>query len=465
MKKIAIVCGNLKSDIQKKAVEVLSSFLLDYTLEYPICVKYGEMDLKDFRCIYIGTKNDNEYILKNSKSILKNEEGYYINVNENTVIIEGYDDKGVLYGCIDFYNKYIIKNEHPHTDKYWINIFEKDTLAPFECYSFPSVKTRGLWTWGHVIYDYKNYIDNMVKLKMNSIIIWNDFVPVNAKEIIEYAHKCGIKIIWGYAWMWDTNCKKFDIKLLEDEPLKIFEKYEKEYAHLGGDGIYFQSFTELNTDSIDGVLIADAVTDLVNRTSDLFFEKYPDILLQFGLHATSVKEKLEYIKKVDNRICIVWENCGSFPFSYVPNDVGDFENTLSFVEKIASLRGEDDNFGVVTKGLVKLDWSCFEHLSNAHYLGVSSKQMKENRIIRKRRIWRYIQAYWLTNADKVYDMIKYIDKIKKGDFYSYALVEDGMFEENIMYPVALYSEMLWNTNGNLNEIMENVALRSYVDFA
>ena len=438
MKKIAIVCGNVQSDLQKKAVEVLSSFLLDYTFEYPICVGCDEIDLTDFRCIYIGTKKDNPYILENSKSNLKNEEGYYIKVEDNTVIIEGYDDAGVLYGCIDFYNKYIIKNEHPHTDKYWINIFEKDTLAPFEHSSFPSVKTRGLWTWGHVIYDYKGYIDNMVKLKMNSVIIWNDFVPVNSKEIIEYAHRCGIKVIWGYAWMWDTNCRKFDIKSLDKEPDKIFEKYEKEYSHLGGDGIYFQSFTELGTDSIDGVLIADAVTDLVNRTSKKFFEKYPDMLLQFGLHATSVKEKLEYIKKVDNRVSIVWENCGSFPFSYVPNDVGDFENTLSFVEKIATLRGNDDNFGVVTKGLVKLDWSCFEHLSGAHHLGVSSKQMKENRIIRKRRIWKYIQAYSLTNADKVYEMIKCMKNLKNGNFYSYALVEDGMFEKELMFIVALF---------------------------
>ena len=40
-----------------------------------------------------------------------------------------------------------------------------------------------------------------------------------------------------------------------------------------------------------------------------------------------------------------------------------------------------------------------------------------------------------------------------------------MFEENIMYPVALFSEMLWDTGANLSEMMTDVALRDYVDFA
>ena len=48
---------------------------------------------------------------------------------------------------------------------------------------------------------------------------------------------------------------------------------------------------------------------------------------------------------------------------------------------------------------------------------------------------------------------------------SFALVEDGMFEENIMYPVALYSEMLWGYDGSIKDLTRSVALRSYVRFA
>jgi hypothetical protein len=40
-----------------------------------------------------------------------------------------------------------------------------------------------------------------------------------------------------------------------------------------------------------------------------------------------------------------------------------------------------------------------------------------------------------------------------------------MFEENIMYPAAIFSEMLWNADADIKELMSEVALRSYVDFA
>jgi hypothetical protein len=98
-------------------------------------------------------------------------------------------------------------------------------------------------------------------------------------------------------------------------------------------------------------------------------------------------------------------------------------------------------------------------------IGVSSEAMKENRVIRKRRIWRYLQAYWLTHADKVYEMIRAMSDAKNGDLTVTALVEDGMFEENIMYPVALYAEMLWDQKTPLSEMMTAVALRSYITFA
>jgi hypothetical protein len=316
-----------------------------------------------------------------------------------------------------------------------------------------------------VIYDYRGYLDHMMKLKMNRVIIWNDFVPTNALDIIAYAHARNIKVIWGFAWLWDTDCNLVDIRNLDDYAERIFQKYEAEYASVGGDGIYFQTFTELNKDHIDGVCIAEAATGFVNRTASLFYTRYPDMEIQFGLHATSVKNKLEFIKNVDPRIRIVWENCGAFPFSYIPSDVGEFDKTKEFIQEIALLRGKNDRFGVVTKGLVKLDWSQFEHQKATHCLGVSSEIMKRNRIERKRRIWRYIQAEWLVHADKAYEMVKEMYCLKNGDLGIFALVEDGMFEENIMYPVALYSEMLWDCNTDKDSLIRNVALRSYVSFA
>jgi hypothetical protein len=62
-------------------------------------------------------------------------------------------------------------------------------------------------------------------------------------------------------------------------------------------------------------------------------------------------------------------------------------------------------------------------------------------------------------------MVKAMAAAKRGDLVVTALVEDGMLEENIMYPVALYSEMLWDADAPINQLMSEVALRDYVTFA
>lgn len=467
MKKVAIIHGKLDNALQKKAVEVLSKIVLDYTIDYPICFEYeSEKDYSDFNCIYLGTKENNPYIAQNSKAGNIPWEGYDLRVENGVAVIEGGDDAGVVYGCIDFYNKYIVNFEYTDDDNcFIINPFAGEKLPDYKHSSSPAIKERGIWTWGHVIYDYKGFFDNMLQLKMNTVIIWNDHVPVNAKELIEYAHSLNIKVIFGFSWLWDVDCAKNDLTHLDGFSEEIFQKYEKEYSALGLDGIYFQSFTELQTEEIGGVLIAEAVTDFVNKTASLFFEKYPDLELQFGLHATSVKQRLNYIKNVDNKIRIVWEDCGAFPFSYLPNNIGGFDETCTLTKEIANLRGKEDCFGVVTKGLTKLDWSAFEHPQGPQFIGTSTEFLKHNRIMRKAKIWKYLQAYWLTNAPKAHEMVKVMKEAKNGDLYITALVEDGMFEENIMFPVALFSEMMWDCDTDTNKMINEVALRNYVDFA
>lgn len=466
MKKFSIVYGCARGSVQRKAIEVLSELLLDYTHSYPSCYKVGEVIPEGNTPIYIGTAADNPYIAALNNPPLTCSEEYRIQVKEERIYIEGADDRGLLYGCVDLFNRYILPLEYPHnTVTYVVDPFEK----PLPDYSFtsrPSVKNRGIWTWGHVIYDYKAFLDNMVKLKLNTVTIWNEYAPLNAQDIVDYAHSCGIKVIWGYSWGWVDGCN--NIKSLDE--LAAFEdgivaKYEKEYKNLGGDGIYFQSVTEVGYDKIGDKTIAEAVTDLVNRAAARIFEMTPDLELQFGLHATSVKNRLEVIKQVDPRIRIVWENCGAFPFCYTPCNIKDFDNTVDFVKTVATLRGEGERFGAVTKGLVKLDWSRFEYADGPYAIGVASKAMKADRVRAKAKVWKYIQAYWLSYADKAQEMVRVMAEAKKGDLYVTPLIEDGMFEENIMFPAALMCELLWDPNTDIKELMPQVALRSYIDFA
>ncbi len=465
MKKIAIVYGERRTALQRKAIAVLSELLLDYTCEYPYCIPCGDAAEDGYRCIYIGTKENNAHIRAHSSYTLTHDEEYAFWVENDSVCIEGHDDAGVLYGCLDFYNKYLLREEYPHDpERYRVDCLAKP-LPDFAYTSYPAVKDRGIWTWGHVIYDFRGFIDNMVKLKMNTLIVWNDRAPVNAEEMVAYAHDSGMKVIWGFPWLWDTDCKKVDFAHMGDHSAEILAYYEREYASLGGDGIYFQTATEFEEQEIGGVSVAKAVTDFVNKTAALFYEEYPALEIQFGLHATSVRSGLDDLRAVDPRIRIVWENCGDFPFSYLPSDVEHFEETVAFVQEIAALRGEGDRFGAVTKGFTKLDWASFSHVEQPVNLGVSTRRMKADRIARKRKIWKYLQAYWLTNADKAQAMVKAMSAAKRGDLVVTALVEDGMLEENIMYPVALYSEMLWDADAPVNQLMSEVALRDYVTFA
>lgn len=471
MKPTTIVYGNADAPLMQKAIAALSEILLDYTGKYPSCVSYAEhTDYSQSRCIYIGTKQNNPYIAQHTQSSLSSAESYSIVIQNDTVIIEGFDDAGVLYGCLDFYNQYIIRFEFAHAkgwesaNYYWRNIFEAP-LPDYACSAAPSVRHRGIWTWGHVIYNFRSFIDHMLKLKLNTLIIWNDFVPVNAKEMIEYAHHCGIKVIWGFSWGWDTGCSSLSLTKLKEQSRSIFAKFREEYSALDIDGIYFQSITEMEDAYLEGVLVAEAVTDFVNCTAKPFFDWKPDLELQFGLHATSVSSHLDFIQKVDPRIRIVWEDCGAFPFSYFPHDVENFAETKKFTADIAALRGADDKFGIVAKGMTKLDWQTFEHQDGSAFLGVSSKAWRKESVARKNRDWRYFQAYWLVHGRKALEMFQTLADSKNGDLYITALVEDGMLEENIMFPVALYAEMLWNCHADISELIRSVALRDDTVFA
>lgn len=455
---------NLKG-IYKKALETLSAIIVEQVVEYPACVKASDYkENKEFRDFFIGTKENNPYVKEFSGATLTKNQEYAISVTNDRIIIEGFDDLGVLYGCVDFYAKYIVpQSRNCNFSNYLVKPFENGLENAFIT-SFPAAENRGLWTWGHVIYDWRGYIDNMLKLKLNTLIIWNDFPPLNAQELVSYAHDAGVKIIWGFPWLWDTDCNKVDINNLSKVSDEILEYYEKNYANLSGDGIYFQSFTELGTEKIGEVLIAQAVTDFVNETAGKIFEKYPNLEMQFGLHAMSVKTRLEIIKNVDKRINIIWEDCGSFPFAYTPEVCGNIEETMELVNKISTLRGENERFGVVMKGLTNLDWGNFQHQSGPFVLGAASKKFKAERTERKKQIWRYIQAGWIDGAETARDFINLMIDNTKGKLYLTSLLEDSMFEDKLYYPVVLLSELMWDNETPLKEIEKMALMRSDAEY-
>ena len=481
--KFRIIYGEYQG-LEKKAIDFVSrgvSEYINYALPATKADKITDELLKETNLIIIGTTESNALLKKLSDDgIYKNadkEEGFSIKVTKSAfdesaqmIIISGYDSHGVMYGAAEFSQYFIGDTEVTYVNMFFLrNGFTTGELPEYEYISSPSIKQRGLWTWGHVIYDYRKYIRNMAQLKMNTLIVWNDFEPINIEDIIKEAHDYGIRIYLGFSWGWNEARKENGgLDISNEETLTkiqdiIISKYRNDYARLDIDGIYFQSFTETKDDSINNVVIAERVVKLVNQTAAELYKTNPDLLLMFGLHATSVTEKLEYIAKTDERIMIVWEDCGAFPYNYIPEKIENYDETCELSKKIAVLRGKNDNFGVVTKGLICLDWETFKHIRDRFVMGEQSERFIKNRLVEKKKFWNYINSHWLNNADYAYNMVKLLKNANENTLIT-ALVEDGMFEEQIFFAAALYAEMLWDTEKTSQELIRKVSIRKDVEF-
>ena len=387
--------------------------------------------------------------------------GYRVSVEEpregrQLVRVIGADEAALMHGCMDFAGRWLgqARLSRRTARPYYINpLFAEAPLPAADYTSAPAIARRGLWTWGLAIYDWRGYLENMARLRLNEVIIWNDFAPVNGRDIVARAHELGIRVIWGYAWGWDTTMR---LDVSEEAVNRIVEKYEREYAPLGGDGIYFQSFTETSRETLDGRLIAEAVVEFVNRTAGRLLDRHPGLRLQFGLHADSVKNRLAHIAQVDPRIEIIWENCGDFPYHSLPDRTGAPEETRAFTEKLLALRPNAAE-GAVFKSMVQLDWGRFEHQAGPAVLGRAAEETIRARLPLARQVWRYVTGEWLDHGEKCPEIARLF--AGKAGSAVYNLVEDGLFEREIPLPVALFAEALWDPFRPWHDILRETAQR------
>lgn len=464
---------------QKKAVEFLSKEIGKLTLRdkgaYKIHVLpcYNAKDIKidniQENAVIIGTFDDNKIISNFVKKEEIPQDGYVLKVMENPyntshnfVIITAINSRELFYGAADFIDDYITQ-EFPVIagllcpDK----VFEQK-LHDFYKASSPTIKNRNIFTWGHPINDYKAYIDNMARLKFNELIIWNDYVPLNAKDIIEYAHEYEIKVIWGYAWGWSTNCRNIDLENLNALGDAVLKEYENNYKDTKADGIYFQSFTELTEEDINGKCIAEAVTEFVNETAEKFFRFYPELKIKFGLHASSVKNKLKYIKNVNPKVEIIWEDTGEFPCnSLYPSKVDEnkFKETEVFTESVCKLRN-NSNDGVLFKGNLVLDWGDFVHQKGPFILGMASDELIVHDLEVVRKKWKPLQNHWLKNGEYTYKITKTIYSATGGNIYVGLAAQ---LAGGIWFPYALLSQILWECDKPYDEILTKVLNRRCID--
>ena len=395
------------------------------------------------------------------------DQGYRIETADRRVCITGGTPAAVLYGVSDFVNVWLPELEQAHVwmkPYYFVNPFAQGFPERRVC-SRPDVLRRGLWTWGHVIYDYRGYLENMAHLKLNEVVIWNDFAPLNAADIVAYAHELGIRVIWGYSWGWDTQIgvdisDPAALAALEEQAV---ERFVREYSALPGDGIYFQSFTETAEDTVNGCLIAKVVVGWVNRVCARILAIAPGLELQFGLHATSVHGHMDYIAQVDPRVRIVWEDCGAFPYAYMPDNLADASGTQAFTQQMLQVRPQSLT-GVVTKGMICLDWTSFVHRAGPERIGEADSRVIEARLPLAGRVMRLVQSEWMIHGDA---LVQTVRRLHEGDpgCQILALLEDGLFERCIWLPAALFAGALWDTGMPFDTLLARTARRPDVCFA
>ena len=478
------ICYGTYRGAEKQAVNLMSALMEQYTGRVPSVMAAASVseECPMENVVVLGTPEDNPWVKRHCENPCNgHKEGYVIDIRSteagNTLMIAGNTGAGVLYGAADLIAKYlpekaITSEKAPNLNS--PGMFSTPFCQPmpeFHRESAPAFRQRGIWTWGHCIFDYRKFFRNMSLLKLNEIVLWNDFLPVNAAEVVEYAHSLGIRVIWGFAWGWDVDCKSFCIRdAFDPEKVhafgqKILAYLQKEILPSGADGIYFQSFTELTTDTLDGVNIAQAVTAWVNGVAAEIYAEYPEMEIQFGLHASSVKEHLDYMKEVDKRIQIIWEDCGAFPYAYSPEAIENDEETQALTKEITVLRGPDEAFGAVLKGMTTLYWPEFQHLKGAFVLGESTEKTVDAVAAERTASWKYFQAKWMKNAEYFRKTAALIADATQGKANMQMLVEFGAFEKQIPFPAAFAAEAFWSPELSSEELKEMVALSPFVKFS
>jgi len=425
--------------------------------------------------IVIGTWSESAII---RAAVSENEiphNGFLLKVTDNPqdpdcslVLITALEQQDLFYGAVAFIDQYAPAAAPNVGGLRFTNRLFMEKLPHCTISSAPCAKTRSIFCWGHSTNNYRAYIENMARLGLNQLILWNDHRPLNAEDIVSYAHKFGIEIIWGFAWGWIDGCSK--IESIDEEYLAklkahVLHIYGTEYAGQG-DGIYFQSFTERDDDTIGGRSIADTVTDFVNDTVDALLSRHPGLRIQFGLHATSVRNRLDALARIDKRVEIVWENGGVFPFDFGPARIEDektfeakFNETLAFTESILRLRGLDAPTGIVFKGFLKLDWQRFVHQTGPYILGENAPEICAHDRRLRSDAWRTFTADWLKNGDYARRFAEKIYELTRGNVN---LNMAATFDGGVYFPHAVCSEIFWDPNRTYGEIMKAAADKSFV---
>jgi hypothetical protein len=434
--------------------------------------------------LLVGTAANNPWIAaladKGAVTIPDRPEGYCIaslaspwSESCKIIVIAGRDSAGVLYGVQDLNARVFARHAPPHWRQPHLmrGLTEQlrpamDDVPPFRFAEAPVMANRGLWTWGYVVYDYQRFVDNMARLRMNLLVLWNTVPPFNAARIIEYAHSRAVQVVFGMTWGWMREGLDMSNPAHRREIRReVADEYRQHYHPLGLDGIYFQTETEHRKTMLGQRSVASVVTDWVNDIAEGVYEIDPQLRLWFGLHAHSIQDHYADLQPLDPRITIMWEDAGLIPYNYdptgqwmesefslMPERFHSYEQTLDYSRKIAALR-PGTPFAMCAKGWTALDWKNeFEH-HGPFILGRRDPEFIRQRVARQRPRWDFVNATWLQTYPLATRFYREMLACNPTGVSVVGLVEDGVFEAAIEPSVALFGQMLWDPARDDAEIL------------
>lgn len=330
----------------------------------------------------------------------------------------------------------------------------KNKQSAYEVSRAPQTRIRSIFTWAHPIDDYREYLRNMARLKLNRVYLWNDYPPLNAKEIVEWAHSWGIEVFWGFPWGWDTDCRARGRSDQARLAASVLEDWRKNWRDLPGDGIYFQTFTETSGEKIGDETIAQLAVRLVNEVAAEILKEKPDQRIVFGLHATSVRNEMDTIAKVNPRLEILWEDPPQYPYSInFPSSMRDGKKDFAFVDEIIS--DKKHPVGIVWKSQLLQDWHYWRHQAGPYVLGVTSRRTYEADKMLQDQLWKNYTAKWIENASVAWGEAKRVHDVGAHVELNCAV----MFNGPIRFPTAFMAEIFFSTTEPVEVVLHRVLSR------
>jgi hypothetical protein len=226
-------------------------------------------------------------------------------------------------------------------------------------------KFTGLWSWRRGIYDLGRYLDLMAEWGFDTLFLWHDVVPASAPTIQAGAHRRGVDIVWGFSWGWDyagaagdemrnlrrllkRQGKKEDELLCPSEKDSrkwarefVLGKFDREYAPLEPEGIYFQAFTEVDKcpcEKCQSRTMGELMLEWVEPIAEDLLKQYPGLWISCGIHNSD--ESFSAMRALDPRVNILWERERPPNKAYPAKDLDE-------LRELVSLRGEDEDVGLL----------------------------------------------------------------------------------------------------------------------